>query len=519
MLTAGIAVISGNAEDQTGPKTLSKSEITKKYDQNGDGTMDYREKMTFLRSLDENGRAAYRRAFFSDNQQKNAQNNNRDADWAREAIERHNASRAQNTSRAEGNDRRDSSRKPQTRKPSSRGDDARKAWAERVKKYQEERAKAAQGSSSQGRGNSRSSQNRQPSTREQGGSREQANRFDLEAVKRRLDYGVKEGLLTRDQAGKLMAEAKKRIEVDQRGGNDRRGQGANNEGRGRESQSNDRQDQARKGYEVRRKRIEEGVGSGKIKREDAGKMLEDLRKRMAAASRGEDSNAHTNQQRGGEGNERKEREDDPRVAKYKAAERALAAAVKAKKLSKEDAEKKLLGVRKQLWSSDASRSSQSKSSQSRGSSRSRAPQRSSGTDWRKAIEERMKKARDDRDRAERNSRDRGNDRGHSERGEDMRKAWEERIKKYQAERAKAAQSRGSRSSQSRGSSRSSQQRRPSGDDIRKAIAERIKQFAESRKKMSPQRGSTRSPQSHGPQRGGTRSPQGHGQQRGGPRGR
>ena len=130
-------------------------------------------------------------------------------------------------------------------------------------------------------------------------------------------------------------------------------------------------------------------------------------------------------------------------------------------------------------SSAQSSSSKSGSSRSKGSSQSRSPQRSSVTDWRKAIEERMKKAREDRERAERNSRDRDNDRGRSDREEDMRKAWTERIKKYQAERAKAAQS--------RGNSRSSQQRRPSADDIRKAIAERIKQFAESRKKMTQKR--------------------------------
>ncbi|MEE2813509.1 MAG: PDZ domain-containing protein, partial [Verrucomicrobiota bacterium] len=65
-------------------------------------------------------------------------------------------------------------------------------------------------------------------------------------------------------------------------------------------------------------------------------------------------------------------------------------------------------------SSSPSRSSQAKNSQSRDSSRSRTPQRSSGTDWRKAIEERMKKAREDRERAERNSRGRGDDRGRSD---------------------------------------------------------------------------------------------------------
>jgi len=39
----------------------------------------------------------------------------------------------------------------------------------------------------------------------------------------------------------------------------------------------DRQADARKGYEIRRKRIEEGVKSGKIKREDAAKMYAELR--------------------------------------------------------------------------------------------------------------------------------------------------------------------------------------------------------------------------------------------------
>ena len=74
-------------------------------------------------------------------------------------------------------------------------------------------------------------------------------------------------------------------------------------------------------------------------------------------------------------------------------------------------------------------------SPSRGSSRSRTPQRSSGDDWRKAIEERMKQAREAREKAENNSRGRGNERSdRSDRGEDMRKAWEERMKQWQRER-------------------------------------------------------------------------------------
>ena len=169
------------------------------------------------------------------------------------------------------------------------------------------------------------------------------NPLDPEAVKRRLDYAIKEGLMTREQAEKLQAAAKQRMEIAQRADDNRRG-------RGRETQSNDRQADARKGYEIRRKRIEEGVKSGKIKREDAAKMYAELRKRMEAANRGG-------------GDKKEEGKEDPRLARYRATERHFAAEVKAGKLSKEDAQKKLIEVRKQLWNSNASRSSQSKKPQ------------------------------------------------------------------------------------------------------------------------------------------------------------
>ena len=51
------------------------------------------------------------------------------------------------------------------------------------------------------------------------------NPLDPEAVKRRLDYAVKEGLMTREQAEKLQASAKQRMEVAQREDDDRRGRG------------------------------------------------------------------------------------------------------------------------------------------------------------------------------------------------------------------------------------------------------------------------------------------------------
>ncbi|SVC76112.1 uncharacterized protein METZ01_LOCUS328966, partial [marine metagenome] len=142
---ASVAVISSDAQErgrrdrESGEingdrKLLSKSEVTNKYDQNGDGTLDYREKMSFLRSLNEDQREAYRKAFFQDNQNRGTQEGDRDADWAREAIERF------------------------------------------------------RGSGSRG------------------------NPLDPEAIKRRFDYAVKEGLMTREQADKMMAAAKKRME-------------------------------------------------------------------------------------------------------------------------------------------------------------------------------------------------------------------------------------------------------------------------------------------------------------------
>ena len=61
--------------------------------------------------------------------------------------------------------------------------------------------------------------------------------------------------------------------------------------------------------------------------------------------------------------------------------------------------------------------------------------RARGDDWRKAIEERMKQAREAREKAENNSRGRSNERSdRDDRGEDMRKAWEERMKQWQRER-------------------------------------------------------------------------------------
>ena len=87
LVAAGMAVLSSDAQErgrrdrESGErnddrKLLSKTEVTNKYDQNGDGTLDYREKMSFLRNLNEDQREAYRKAFFQDNHNRSSQEGN-----------------------------------------------------------------------------------------------------------------------------------------------------------------------------------------------------------------------------------------------------------------------------------------------------------------------------------------------------------------------------------------------------------------------------------------------------------
>ena len=107
-----------------------------------------------------------------------------------------------------------------------------------------------------------------------GGDRDDRREVDWDSIKSRIEAGVKSGRITRGQADRLYDGLRRRM-----GG----------EAAKRDSDNDrDRMEEARKGYEIRRKRIEEGVRSGKIKREDAARMLRDLRARMEAASRGRD---------------------------------------------------------------------------------------------------------------------------------------------------------------------------------------------------------------------------------------
>ena len=65
LLFIGIFFIisSSSGRDDGRRELMSKKEVTEKYDKNGDGELDYREKMSFLRSLNEEERNLYRRKF------------------------------------------------------------------------------------------------------------------------------------------------------------------------------------------------------------------------------------------------------------------------------------------------------------------------------------------------------------------------------------------------------------------------------------------------------------------------
>ncbi len=83
LLFAGILIGSGMptslfAESDSNKREIfSKKELTRKYDKNGDGQLDYREKMSFLRGLNDEEKAAYKK-YFTGLSQNNSSHNDRE---------------------------------------------------------------------------------------------------------------------------------------------------------------------------------------------------------------------------------------------------------------------------------------------------------------------------------------------------------------------------------------------------------------------------------------------------------
>ena len=145
------------------------------------------------------------------------------------------------------------------------------------------------------------------------------------AAEKKLAELVESGKITKKQAVRRIAEmkrdlAKKRAE-------------SSRKQEGRKSSNGERESRERENPERRwadfKRRIEIGLKNGTISREKAHEMMSDFRKKMNDESV-------------------KVREEQKR-SDYRAAERALKAAVEAGRISKEQAERRLLNLRYRLW--------------------------------------------------------------------------------------------------------------------------------------------------------------------------
>ncbi len=147
---------------------------------------------------------------------------------------------------------------------------------------------------------------------------------DFEAVERRLGGAVEAGELTLEQAS-IMMKALKRSAGSKRAHN-------------REMEAKKRR------YMAFAKEIEAAVEAGKISKEDAEKELIAVRKKMFRDA----------------GRKQKDREMEAKKRRYMAFAKEIEAAVEAGKISKEDAEEKLIAVRKKMFR-DAGRKQEDRS--------------------------------------------------------------------------------------------------------------------------------------------------------------
>ncbi|MDP7496753.1 MAG: hypothetical protein QGI77_09980 [Roseibacillus sp.] len=138
---------------------------------------------------------------------------------------------------------------------------------------------------------------------------------DYRRAEEKIKAAVEAGRVSKKDAEKRLIEMRKAIGADK----------AKGDGRGI------RVDDYRRG-EVR---IKAAVEAGRISKEDAEKRLLEMRKAIRSEGRGD-----------------KKESRDERGLKYRAMEEKIWAAVKAGKLSKEDAMKKLAGLKKEIWGGD-----------------------------------------------------------------------------------------------------------------------------------------------------------------------
>ena len=206
---------------------------------------------------------------------------------------------------------------------------------------------------------------------------------DYRRAERRLKAGVEAGKISKEDAEKRLIEMRKRVEAGKRGGRP--------EGRGRPEGGENAQEKGISVEDYRRaeKKITAAVEAGKVSKEDAEKRLIEMRKavrgdKAKGKGRGfsvEDYRRAEKRMKAGieagkiskedaekrliemrkaihsEGEDGEKEGRDERGVKFRAIEEEIWAAVKAGKLSKEAAHKKLAGLKKEIWGGDLKKDS------------------------------------------------------------------------------------------------------------------------------------------------------------------
>ena len=148
---------------------------------------------------------------------------------------------------------------------------------------------------------------------------------DYRRAERRLKAGVEAGKISKEDAEKRLIEMRKRVEAGKRGGRP--------EGRGRPEGGENAQEKGISVEDYRRaeEKIKAAVEAGKVSMEDAEKRLIEMRKAVR-------------------GDKAKGKGRGFSVEDYRRAEKRMKAGIEAGKISKEDAEKRLIEMRKAIHS-------------------------------------------------------------------------------------------------------------------------------------------------------------------------
>ncbi len=148
---------------------------------------------------------------------------------------------------------------------------------------------------------------------------------DYRRAERRLKAGVEAGKISKEDAEKRLIEMRKRVQAGKRGGRP--------EGRGRLEGGENSQEKGISVEDYRRaeEKIKAAVEAGKVSKEDAEKRLIEMRKAVR-------------------GDKAKGKGRGFSVEDYRRAEKRMKAGIEAGKISKEDAEKRLIEMRKAIHS-------------------------------------------------------------------------------------------------------------------------------------------------------------------------